>query len=84
MKAKYDFIPSYLRKVTIIGVGRMENGIKAENIQTPISHIFLYKTTAYKFYRRDNDGFNKSFVNLADEAIRAKFYEEDFFYNHLD
>lgn len=62
--------------------GLIEPNIKVEHIQTQISHIFLYKTTAYKFYRRDNEGFNKSFVNLADEAIRAKFYEEDFFYNH--
>lgn len=62
--------------------GLIEPGIKAEHIQTQISHIFLYKMTAYKFYRRDNEGFNKAFVNLADEMVRAKFYEEDFFYNH--
>jgi aminoglycoside phosphotransferase family enzyme len=62
--------------------GLIEHDISAEHIQTQISHIFLYKTTAYKFYRRDNEGFNKSFVNLGDEATRTKFYEEDFFYNH--
>lgn len=62
--------------------GLIEPGIKAEHIQTQISHIFLYKTTVYKFYRRDNEEINKAFVNLADEMVRAKFYEEDFFYNH--
>ncbi len=52
-----------------------------EYIQTQISHIFLYPETVYKLYRRDNESFNKLFVDLGDEATRKKFCEEDFFFN---
>ena len=61
--------------------GLLEPGFQPEHIQTMISHVFLFPKTVYKFYRKDNENFNKMFVDLSGEA-RKKFYEDDFFYNH--
>ncbi len=57
-------------------------GSAPEHIKTQISHVFLYQDRVYKLYRKDNEGFNKYFVDLADTDLREQFYRDDFFTNH--
>ncbi len=54
---------------------------KPEHLLTTISHIFLYSKTVYKLYRKDNENFNRLFVDLSGEDRRS-FYEEDFSWNN--
>lgn len=59
-------------------VGSLEFGSKPEYLETEISHIFLFPQTVYKFYRRDNKGFNEYFLDLSNDEKRKKFYQEEF------
>ncbi len=61
--------------------GLIEPGIPPEHIRTFISDVFLFPSTVYKIYRRDNKDFNLDFVDLSDPATCREFYKEDFRWN---
>lgn len=52
-----------------------------KHIQTVISNVFVFDTKVYKFYKNDNEFFNKSFRNLSDQDERFSFTEKDFKWN---
>ncbi len=63
-------------------IGLVEKGDKPKIIQTQISRIFLFKDKAYKFYRHDNNDFNRLYFDLSNEISRKNFYIDDFYTNH--
>ncbi len=52
-----------------------------KHIQTVISNVFVFESKVYKFYKNDNDFFNKSFRNLSDKEERFSFTEKDYKWN---
>ena len=55
--------------------------ITPKHIQTVISNVFVFENKVYKFYKNDNDFFNKSFRNLSGKDERFLFTENDFRWN---
>lgn len=53
-----------------------------KHIQTVISNVFVFENKVYKFYKNDNDFFNKTFRNLFDKDERFYFTEKDFAWNN--
>lgn len=77
---QHDLILRAFKAGTVQGL--LEPGIPPEHIRTFISDVFLFPSTVYKIYRRDNQDFNQDFVNLDDPDTRREFYTEDFRWNH--
>lgn len=68
------------KKGTVLGLE--EPSIQSpQHIQTFISDVFLFPTTVYKIYRKDNEPFNRDFTDLSDPETRKVFYREDFKWN---
>ncbi|MBP6944577.1 hypothetical protein KBD61_02735 [Patescibacteria group bacterium] len=76
---QHDLILRAFKAGTVQGL--LEPGIPPEHIRTFISDVFLFPSTVYKIYRRDNQDFNKDFINLDNIDIRRAFYKEDFRWN---
>jgi aminoglycoside phosphotransferase family enzyme len=58
-----------------------ENGVP-KHVETVISNVFIFEKNVYKFYKNDNDFFNKDFRNLADKEERFSFTEKDYKWNN--
>ena len=52
-----------------------------KHVETVISNVFIFDKNVYKFYKNDNDFFNKDFRNLADNEERFSFTEKDYKWN---
>jgi aminoglycoside phosphotransferase family enzyme len=61
--------------------GLKEPACNPQHIRTFISDVFLFPSTVYKIYRKDNQAFNQDFTDLADPVTRSAFYEADFAWN---
>lgn len=53
-----------------------------KHIETVISNVFLFDKKVYKFYKNDNDFFNKGFRDISEKANRFAFTEKDFRWNN--
>lgn len=51
-------------------------------IETQVSFIYFVGEKAYKFYKSENNSFNKNFFDLSNEKTREIFYREDFYWNN--
>lgn len=58
-----------------------ETGVP-KHIETVISNVFLFDKKVYKFYKNDNDFFNKGFRDISAKADRFAFTEKDYHWNH--
>ena len=52
-----------------------------KHIQTVISNVFLFDKKVYKFYKNDNDFFNKGFRDISGKTDRFTFTEKDYKWN---
>ena len=59
----------------------LEESSVPRHIETVISHVFVFPTKAYKFYKTNNYEFNDGFRNLADQRERFLFTQKDFEWN---
>lgn len=53
-----------------------------KHIETVISNVFIFDKTVYKFYKNDNEFFNKGFRDLAPKDSRFDFTKRDFKWNN--
>lgn len=53
-----------------------------KHIQTVISNVFIFDRKVYKFYKNDNDFFNKGFRDISGKTERFSFTEKDFKWNN--
>jgi len=54
---------------------------KPQHIETVISNVFIFERRVYKFYKNDNDFFNKGFRDLSGKNDRFAFTKRDFEWN---
>ncbi len=52
-----------------------------KHIETVISNVFIFDKKVYKFYKNDNEFFNKGFRDLAPKESRFDFTKRDFKWN---
>jgi hypothetical protein len=52
-----------------------------KHIQTVISNVFIFENHVYKFYKDDNDFFNKNFRDISSRIERFSFTEKDYRWN---
>lgn len=75
---------SYSQKPLIdlmkVGAFPSENGVP-KHIETVISNVFIFDTMVYKFYKNDNDFFNKDFRDISEKETRFSFTEKDYKWN---
>ncbi len=53
-----------------------------KHIETVISNVFIFDKKVYKFYKNDNEFFNKGFRDLAPKDSRFDFTKRDFKWNN--
>jgi aminoglycoside phosphotransferase family enzyme len=53
-----------------------------KHIETVISNVFLFPKFVYKFYKNDNDFFNKNFRDISSREARFAFARKDFAWNN--
>ncbi len=58
-----------------------ENGYP-KHIETVISNVFVFDKKVYKFYKNDNDFFNKGFRDISSKEERFSFTKRDFEWNN--
>lgn len=58
-----------------------ENSVP-KHIETVISNVFIFDKKVYKFYKNDNEFFNKGFRDLAPKDSRFDFTKRDFKWNN--
>lgn len=68
--------------IDLIKAGKISGEIGLpKHIQTVISNVFVFDTKVYKFYKNDNDFFNKGFRDISGNDERFSFTEKDFKWN---
>jgi len=58
-----------------------ESGVP-KHIETVISNVFIFENKVYKFYKNDNEFFNKDFRDLSTRVSRFSFSKRDFEWNN--
>ncbi len=53
-----------------------------KHIETVISNVFVFDKIVYKFYKNNNDFFNKGFRDISVKLTRFDFTRRDFDWNH--
>jgi aminoglycoside phosphotransferase family enzyme len=79
--AKMNYSQQSLIKLFKSGEFPGEVGIP-KHIETVISNVFIFDKKVYKFYKNDNEFFNKGFRNLAPKNGRFDFTKRDFKWNN--
>lgn len=75
-----DSIFEFIKKEGIAGYSS-----RPQIIETVISRVFVFdaENRALKFYKRDNEWWNREMNNLSSGATRREFIQGDFEFNHF-